>query len=124
MPSAEFLVYLSRRDVSNGPLFCTEDGRAVSRQHFTEYLALIFRTCGLDPTKYKGHSFRIGAATRTVESGLSNAQIRLLGRWKCYAFRKYIRSPGLRDGIVPKLTVIWLRMIMARPSFFICSALF
>ena len=56
-PVQSLLVYLSRRGVSNGPLFCTEDGRAVSRQHFTEYLALIFRTCGLDPTKYKATVF-------------------------------------------------------------------
>ena len=77
-PVQSLLVYLSRRGVSNGPLFCTEDGRAVSRQHFTEYLALIFRTCGLDPTKYKGHSFRIGAATLAAESGLSDVQIRSL----------------------------------------------
>ena len=85
------------------PFFAQKTGvPAVSRQQFTEYLALIFRTCGLDPTKYKGHSSRIGAATLTAESGLSDAQIRLLGRWKSDAFRKYIRSPGLRNGIVPK----------------------
>ena len=71
-PVQSLLVYFSRRGVSNGPVFCTEDGRAVSRQHFTEYLALIFRTCGLDPAKYKGHSFRIGAATLAAESGLSD----------------------------------------------------
>ena len=62
---------------------------------------LIFRTCGLNPTQYKGHSFRIGAATLAAESGLSDAQIRLLGRWKSDSFRKYIRSPGLRAGITP-----------------------
>ena len=81
-------------------LFCTEDGRAVSRHIFTNYLALIFRTCGLDPAKYKGYSFRVGAATLAVENGFSDGQIRLLGRWKSDAFRKYIWSPGLRASIV------------------------
>ena len=99
-PVQSLLVYLSQHGVSNGPLFCTEDGRAVSCQQFTEYLALIFRTCGLDSTKYKGHSFHIGAVTLAAESGLSDTQIRLLGRWKSDAFHKYIQSPGLRDGIV------------------------
>ncbi len=100
-PVQSLHAYLLRRGFSNGPLFCTEDGRAVPRQLFTNYLALIFRTCGLNPTQYKGHSFRIGAATLAAESGLSDAQIRLLGRWKSDAFRKYIRSPGLRAGITP-----------------------
>ena len=94
------LAYLSRRGFSNGPLFITKDGRAVSRQMFTDYLALIFRTCSLDPAKYKGRSFRIGAATLAAENGLSDAQIRLLCRWKSDAFRKYIRSSGLRASIV------------------------
>ena len=101
-PVQSLLAYLSRRGVTNGPLFRTEDGRAVLRRHFTEYLSLIFRTCGLDPSKYKGHSFRIGAATLAAESGFSDAQIRLLGRWKSDAFRKYIRSPGLRQGVGPR----------------------
>ena len=48
--------------------FCTEDGRAVLCQIFTDYLALIFRTCGLDPAKYKGHSFRIGAVTLAAKT--------------------------------------------------------
>ena len=101
-PVQSLLAYLSQRGVSNGPLFRTEDGRAVLRRHFTEYLSLIFRTCGLDPSKYKGYSFRIGVATLTAESGFSDAQIRLLGRWKSDAFRKYIRSPGLRQGVGPR----------------------
>ena len=99
-PVQSLLAYLSRRGFSNGPLFCTEDGRAVLRKIFTDHLALIFRTCGLDPAKYKGHSFRIGAATLAAENGFSDAQIRLLGRWKSNAFHKYIRSQGLRTSIV------------------------
>ena len=46
-------------------------------------------------TRYKGHSFRIGAATFAAECGFSDAQIRLMGRWQSDAFRKYIRSPSL-----------------------------
>ena len=53
--------------------------RGWSRQLFTDFLVLIFQTCGLNPAQYKGHSFRIGAATLAAESGFSDAQIRLLG---------------------------------------------
>ena len=48
--------------------------------------------CGLDSSRYKGHSFRIGAASLVVEKGLSDSQIRAMGRWNSNAFRKYIRS--------------------------------
>ncbi|XP_028405752.1 uncharacterized protein LOC114528322 [Dendronephthya gigantea] len=94
-PVQTLLDYFARRGLSDGPLFRTLDGRAVTRRLFTEHLALIFRACGLDPTKYKGHSFRIGAATFAAECGFSDAQIRVMGRWKSDAFRKYIRSPNL-----------------------------
>ena len=48
--------------------------------------------CGLDSSRYKGHSFRIGAASLVAEEGLSGSQIRAMGRWNSNAFRKYIRS--------------------------------
>ena len=64
---AQFRAYLTIFDVdrglSDGPLFSTYDSHTVSRKLFTDYLARISRMYGLNPTKYKGHSFRIGAAT-------------------------------------------------------------
>jgi len=38
---------------------------------------------------------RIGAASFAVDAGMSDAQIRDLGRWKSNAFQKYIRIPSL-----------------------------
>ena len=51
--------------------------------------------CGLNPARYKGHSFRIGAASHAADRGLSDAQIRVLGRWKSNAFHRYIRIPSV-----------------------------
>jgi len=48
--------------------------------------------CGLDTTRYKSHSFRIGGACHATEKGYSDAQIRALGRWKSEAFKVYLRS--------------------------------
>ena len=97
-PVQNLLDYLAFRGLTAGPLFRTRDGRAVARKTFTDNLALTFSACGLDSTKYKGHSFRIGAATFAAESGFSDAQIRAMGRWQSDAFRKYIRSPSLSTG--------------------------
>lgn len=49
-------------------------------------------TCGLDINRYNGQSFRIGAATYAAKKGLSDAQIRSMGRWNSNAFQKTIRS--------------------------------
>ena len=94
-PVQSLLDYFAHRGLADGPLFQTRDGHAISRKMFTDHLAIIFRTCGLDANRYKGHSFRIGAATFAAECGFSDAQIRLMGRWKSDAFRKYIRAPSL-----------------------------
>lgn len=59
-PVQSLLDYLSHRGFSDGPLFQTLDGHAVPRKTFSEFLSLVFRSCGLDSSKYKGHSFRIG----------------------------------------------------------------
>ena len=58
-PVQILLDYLSLRGFSNGPLFMAPDGTAVSRHSFTQILSLVFQRCGLDSSKYKGHSFRI-----------------------------------------------------------------
>ena len=93
-PVQILLDYLSLRGFSNGPLFMTPNGTAVSRHSFTHILSLVFQRCGLDSSKYKGR-FRIGAATFAAENGFSDVQIRAMGRWKSDAFRKYIRVPSL-----------------------------
>jgi len=87
--------YLKLRKYMPGPLFCFPDGSPVSVAQFNTELhnSLIF--CGMDAARYKSHSFRIGAACHAAERGLSDAQIRTLGRWNSDAFRLYIRSTSL-----------------------------
>ena len=92
----EFLAkYLAMRGSRPGPLFITVDGVPVSRSYFSNQLSSAIQFCGLPPSVYKGHSFRIGAASHAADKGLSDAQIRLLGRWKSNAFQKYLRMPSL-----------------------------
>ena len=94
-PVQSLLDYFSVRDSSNGPLFQLSSGNPVPRTLFTIFLASVFRACGLDSSKYKGHSFRIGAATFAAEWGFSDEKIRAMGRWRSDAFHKYIRPPSL-----------------------------
>ena len=94
-PVQLLLEYLSLRGNQPGPLFLNSDNSPVSRTHFADLLSLSLKACGLDSTRYKGHSFRIGAASFAAERGMSDAQIRALGRWKSNAFLKYIRLPSL-----------------------------
>jgi len=87
--------YLALRGSGPGPIFITVDGLPVSRSYFSQRLSTAVQLCGLAPSHYKGHSFRIGAASHAADRGLSDAQIRALGRWKSNAFQRYIRIPSL-----------------------------
>ena len=84
--------YIEMRGRYKGPLFCLANKRPVTRLVFDRHLHRALSFCQLDSKIYKGHSFRIGAATLAAENNVSDAQIRGMGRWSSNAFRKYIRS--------------------------------
>ena len=94
-PVETLLRYCSARGSVPGPLFQHLNGVPVTRTEFDEWLAGVIKYCGLDSTRYKGHSFRIGAASHAAASGYSDTQIRLLGRWQSDAFKRYIRLASL-----------------------------
>lgn len=48
---------------------------------------------GIHHKGYAGHSFRIGAATTAHAQGLSDATIKMLGRWESAAYLLYVRTP-------------------------------
>lgn len=85
--------YIAIRHCNPGPLFCHFDHSALSRYQFAAVLrkALVF--IGLDVGKYKTHSFRIGAATEAARNGLSETEIKILGRWSSDVVKRYIRIP-------------------------------
>jgi len=93
-PVQLILDYLALRGNAPGALFI-KSGFPITRKYFCDLLALAIKQCGLNPARYKGHSFRIGAASHAAGRGMSDAQIRVLGRWKSNAFLKYIRIPTM-----------------------------
>ena len=72
-PVRILLDYLALRGNRPGALFITLDGAPVTRSAFTDQLALAIQLCGLDPSRYKGHSFRIGAASHAAERGMTSS---------------------------------------------------
>ena len=74
-----------------GAFFAFPDGSPLLRREFDEALKQLLTFCGLNSQQFKGHSFRIGAATAAAARGESDAQIRAAGRWVSDAFKSYIR---------------------------------
>ena len=62
-PVQIILNYLSIRGCQPGPLLVSATKSPVSRAEFDNKLSMAIKYCSLDPSRYKGHSFRIGAAS-------------------------------------------------------------
>ena len=92
-PVRAILNYLVVRGKTEGPLFLFPDGTYLTRQRLVEEVRQALGKAGLDPTKYCGHSFRIGAATTAAEKGMEDSLIKTLGRWRSLAYLEYIRIP-------------------------------
>lgn len=87
--SARFRL-ISATSSSQAPLFLMPNGKALSRFEFVRRLRRLLSDLGLDPTRYSGHSFRIGAASTAAIAGVPIYLIKKLGRWSSSAYRRYI----------------------------------
>jgi len=88
--------YCKLRGNAKGPLFCFLNGNPISRYFFSQKLKLSLQFVGCNTDMYKGHSFRIGAATHAASKGYSDQDIQIMGRWHSDAFKKYIRIPVMQ----------------------------
>ncbi len=85
--------FLVHRPDFSGPFFCHYGGKPMTRYQFTAVLLKVLSNIGVDTNVYKSHSFRIGAASFFHSQGLSEDQIKIMGRWRSEAFQTYIRIP-------------------------------
>lgn len=92
-PVAAVLSYMALRGPREGPFFLAADGSPLTKSVFVAALRELLRSCGLDPSSYSGHSFRIGAATTAALAGVEDSTIKSLGRWSSNAFQIYLRTP-------------------------------
>lgn len=83
--------YCKTRALSKGPLFCHNNGRAVTRQQVASVLSKCIQKTAYARGHYRTHSFRIGRATDLASLGMSNEQIMQLGRWRSNCYKRYIR---------------------------------
>ena len=90
-PVETLKTYIRYRGEEAGPLFIQQNGCPVTRAEFTNALNKSIDFLGISRTFYKSHSFRIGAASHFAQLGMSDAQIRHMGRWTSNAFKSYIR---------------------------------
>ena len=104
-PVTAILSYLAIRPEGQGPLFVTADSKPVTKQRFIRKIREVLAKAGIDASGYKGHSFRIGAATTAAACGLNEGMIKTLGRWASSAYQVYIKIPPQElANIAPILT--------------------
>ena len=92
-PVSALLDYLVQRGTQCGPLFRFSNGQPLTRAKLVAVVQQALTSSGLDVSKYTGHSFRIGAATTALRAGISDAKIKMLGRWESSAYQLYLHTP-------------------------------
>ena len=70
-----------------------EDSCYLTRQRLVNIIRQTLSKGGLDASKYRGYSFRIGAATTAAGRGMEDSVIKTLGRWESLAYLEYIKIP-------------------------------
>ena len=91
-PVAAMLTYLTTTGVDHGPLFTLPNRVPLAKSRFTKQVQATLTQAGIEASHYKGHSFRIGAATTAAANGLPDHMIKKLGRWSSAAYQAYIRT--------------------------------
>ena len=98
-PFTSLINYLKCRGLQPGPLFCFPNMQPISREFFISNLNMNLTFCGLNVKFYKSHSYRIGGASYYASMGMSDEELRLLGRWKGDTFKRYIRCERILSAV-------------------------
>jgi hypothetical protein len=85
----------------NQPAFVFESGWPVTGASFNAVLKERLATV-LEGVKITTHSFCIGAASRLGELGVSDKEVKAVGRWGSRAFETYLRLPRTKRMVVAK----------------------
>ena len=72
-------------------VFHRPGGAPINYTWINKHLKAYATVVGVNPTRVKGHSFRIGATTDMARNGATSEVIKPAGRWSSNAFESYIR---------------------------------
>lgn len=93
-PVAAIMAYYAIRPPAvEAPFFIFGDRTPLTRERLVAAVRQALSQAGVDSTHYSGHSFRVGAATTAARAGMSEAMIKMLGRWESAAYERYVRTP-------------------------------
>ena len=92
-PVRAIVAYLAARGSKPGLLFILPDKRWLTCTIFSSAIDKILSEMHMDKGSYNMHSFQIGAATSAIKAGISDVQVKMLGRWKSDAYQCYVRTP-------------------------------
>ena len=87
--------YTTLRGLKPGPLFMTAEGTPLSPSTFSSTLRLCLQGSGLSHLNISSHCFRLGRCTQLATLGYSEHHIKLIGRWRSDAFKRYVRIDAL-----------------------------
>ena len=90
-PISAYQRYVRFRGHNPGPVYVDTNNKSVPREAFVAQFNKSLAFLKLSPQLYKSHSFRISAASYAISRGLSDQQIKHVGRWHSDAFLAYIR---------------------------------
>lgn len=86
----------------DAPLFCQNNPlgyksrMCFTRDWFLNSLRDLLIKAGINPVGYNGHSFRTGAAHSAAAAGMTDEEIKTLGRWKSDSYRLYMGHNDVR----------------------------
>lgn len=86
--------FLKVRPNCLGSLLCHFDGKPLTKYQFSAVLKRSLNAIGICSKRFKSHSFRIGMASTYAMEGMSDDEIKRLGRWSSSSYQRYIRTPN------------------------------
>lgn len=76
------------------PLFMFKNGAILTKSLLVKQTRVYVSLTGIgNVQRYTGHSFRVGGATSAAAVGMSDWEIKLMGRWTSNSYQRYIKAP-------------------------------
>ena len=90
-PVKAIIPYLAIRGYLQNPYFCCKMIECSLVRFLAQPLIPFSQKCTWTKETLI-HSFRIGAATSAINAGITDAQVKILGRWRSDAYQRYVKT--------------------------------